>query len=221
MQFMQWIIVALTIGTAAHPISCGIFQTASAEVGGGFRPVSVVRWVRLQDAVSAPRPSQRPAVNCVKFSSPDRLHEGTVFTVAVAADLELRLRPDGVWGWGVAVGPQLNASADYLWVVSPPFQTAPHRTIGAGYGVTARESAQFERRFRFVLNATDYQTAVKIVKTEQASEAKLAKLDALGRGTVQLRITDFRIREHVKTAPGSEIDAFDWIRFEGKICVPR
>lgn len=71
------------------------------------------------------------------------------------------------------------------------------------------------------MNATDYQTAVTIVQTERAGEAKTAKLNALGKGTVRLRITDSHIREHVRIAPDLEIDAFDWIRFEGEACVPR
>ena len=68
------------------------------------------------------------------------------------------------------------------------------------------------------MSATDYQTAVTIVQTERAGEAKTAKLNALGKGTVRLRITDSHIREHVRIAPDLEIDAFDWIRFEGERC---
>jgi len=193
MQFTHWIIVALAIGTAGRP---GL---------SSFAPQAI----------------RRPTINCVKFSSPGRLSAGTLFKLPVAPDLELRLRPDGDSGWQVTVGPRRGGSADYLWVVSPPFQTAPHRVIGAAYGVTARQSAQLERRFRFVLNAADYETARKIVNTEQAGETKLATLNALGRGTMRLRITDFRIREHVRNRAGAGIDAFEWIRFAGEICVPR
>lgn len=169
----------------------------------------------------APQPNPRPGINCVKFSSPGRLSAGTLFKLPVAPDLELRLRPDGDSGWQVTVGPRRDGFADYLWVASPPFQTAPHRVIGAAYGLTARQSAQLERRFRFVLNAADYEAARKIIDTEEAGETKLAALNTLGRGTVRLRITDFRIREHVRNRAGAEIDVFDWIRFAGEICVPR
>lgn len=193
MQFAHWILAALAIGTAGRPAASSL----------------------------APQASRRPTINCVKFSSPGRLNAGTLFKVPVAPDLELRLRPDGDSGWQVTVGPRRDEFADYLWVVSPPFQTAPHRVIGAAYGTTARQSAQLERRFRFVLNAADYETARKVVETEEAGNTKLATLNALGRGTVRLRITDFRIRDDVRNRAGAEIDAFDWIRFAGEICVPR
>jgi len=109
---------------------------------------------------------------------------------------------------------------DFLWVVSPPFRTAPHRLIGAGYGLTARQSVELQREFRFVLNERDYDEASAIVENEPASQQKMAKLGRLGKGSITLAITKYEVRDGIKTPQGS-IDGFEWIEFEEQACVPR
>ena len=96
--------------------------------------------------------SQQP--DCVAISSHGRLNAGADFVQSLPASLDLRLRADGSYGWGISVVPR-GGERDYVWVVSPPYQTAPHRSFGPVYGLTATQSAQFERELRFVLNAAD------------------------------------------------------------------
>jgi len=158
-----------------------------------------------------------PDADCVQFQSPTRLAAGTPFRAALLRGLELRLSE----GWDISVGPVGDVAADYLWVVSPPLRTAPHRMIGAGYGLSARESAQLERPLRFVLTRADYDAARAAIDDARAAEQTLRELDRLGRGTLSFVITDYRIRDNVQLADGRTTDAFEWIMFKGQACVPK
>ena len=101
-----------------------------------------------------------------------------------------------------------------MWVVSPPFQTAPHRQLGPVYGLSARESMAFVRELRFVLTDDAYQAALKIVQEEVASPDKLAKLEQLGKGRLTMDVVRFGIRPSARAVPLSE--ALDWIEFKGE-----
>ena len=107
---------------------------------------------------------------------------------------------------------------DYLWLVSPPLQSAPHRQIAAGYGLTARQSAVIPRPLRFVLTKADYDAARAAIDGNSAEET-LKRMDELGRGRLILKITDYQVHD-VVAADGSRTDAFDWIVFTGSACVP-
>ena len=161
---------------------------------------------------------------CVTFTSHGRLPHGRGFSAPLPRGLELRLRPEPAvddlsFSWDILVN-QPFGTEDYLWVVSPPFRTAPHRIIGGGYGLTAQESVQIQRDFRFVLNKAAYEEAVRIVETEPASSAKETALERLGQGTLTLRITGYGVREGITRSWGTS-DGLEWIEFEGRACVPR
>jgi hypothetical protein len=161
---------------------------------------------------------------CVTFWSHGRLQHGLGFSAPLPRGLELRLSPERAadnlsYSWNILVKEPAGTD-DFLWVVSPPFQTAPHRMIGAGYGLTARESVQIQRGFRFVLNQAAYEEAVQIVQTEPAVPAKLAKLERLGQGILALRITAYELREGIKRWHGTH-DGLEWIEFDGGACVPQ
>jgi hypothetical protein len=158
-----------------------------------------------------------PGTDCVQFQSPTRLAAGTPFRAALLRGLEFRLSD----GWDISVGPAGEATVDYLWVVSPPLRTAPHRMIGPGYGLTARESAGIDRPLRFVLTRADYDAAKAAVDRTQPADETLRELDRLGRGTLSLVIVDFRVRDNVRLADGSTTDAFEWVTFKGEACVPK
>jgi hypothetical protein len=158
-----------------------------------------------------------PGTDCVQFRSPTRLAAGKPFRAALLRGLELRISD----GWDISVGPVGEATVDYLWVVSPPLRTAPHRTIGPGYGFTARESARIDRSLRFVLTRSDYDAARAAIDDTRSADQTLRELDRLGRGTLSLVIVDFRIRDNVRLADGSTTDAFEWVTFKGEACVPR
>jgi hypothetical protein len=134
--------------------------------------------------------------------------------VALVRGLEFRLSTD----WNISVGPIEDLTVDYLWLVSPPLQTAPHRMIGPGYGMTARQSARIQRPLRFVVTRADYHAARAAIELESAAET-LQRLDQLGRGHLSLTITDYRIRD-VTLPDGRQGDTFVWITFKGEACVP-
>jgi len=139
-------------------------------------------------------------------------------------NLEFRLSPHFArdqkpHGWSISVGPVAEAG-DFLWVVSPPYQTAPQRIIGAGYGLTAAESVQIQRQLYFVLDQSDYDRAAAIVEREPASDTKREKIARLGKGSLDLSITRYKVRTNIKT-PSGAIDGLEWIEFEGRACVPR
>ena len=119
--------------------------------------------------------------DCVRFQSPGRLAAGMSFWTAPVRGLEFRLSDD----WDISVGPASETRMDYLWVVSPPVQTAPHRMIGSGYGLTARQSARIERPLRFVLTRVDYDAARAAIDQRPAAEA-LKRMDQLGQVACRL-----------------------------------
>ena len=153
--------------------------------------------------------------DCARFQSPARLAAGMPFRAVLLHGLEFRLSAN----WNISVGPVEEPTMDYLWVVSPPLRTAPHRMIGPGYGMTARQSARIERPLRFVLSRADYEAARAAIDLESAAET-LKQLDRLGRGRLSFTITDYRIRD-VMLTDGRQGDAFEWITFDGEACVPK
>jgi hypothetical protein len=175
-------------------------------------PLTVERLASRQVAPSA------DGQDCVAFSSGGRLGYGTSFVARLPRGLELRFRPDGDFGWSIAVG-RPGGTLDYMWVVSPPFQTAPQRQIGPVHGLTARESASFERRLRFVLTDAEYNAALKNVRDDVAASEKMAKIERLGRGRLTIAIGRFGLRKAARQEPVGEV--LDWIEFKGEACVPR
>ena len=153
--------------------------------------------------------------DCVRFQSPGKLAAGTSFRTALLRGLEFRLSD----AWDIGVGPASEPMMDYLWVVSPPLRTAPHRMIGSGYGLTARQSARIERPLRFVLTRADYDAARAAIDQPPADET-LKRMDQLGRGRLSFVITDYQVRD-MTLADGRQADAFEWITFKGEACVPK
>jgi hypothetical protein len=151
---------------------------------------------------------------------------GTSFSAALGGGLEFRLVPvRDVTGesssWDIRVGPPGETALDFLWVVSPPFQTAPQRSIGNDYGLTLTKSVQFDRQLGFVLTEEDYRAALQIVQAQPGGAEKLVpQLQPLAKGSLTLRVTAYGVREGRQT-PRGELDVFEWIEFEGRACIPR
>jgi hypothetical protein len=182
----------------------------TASMLSGPKADSLVRWEQR----GSPPLTDRVPTDCVRFESPGKLAAGTPYRATLLRGLEFRLSAD----WNISIGP-LEDATDYLWVASPPLRTAPHRMIGAGYGLTARQSARIERPLRFVLTRADYEAARVAIDLESATDS-LKRLEQLGRGRLSFAITDFRIRD-VTLHDGRQSDAFEWITFRGEACVPR
>jgi hypothetical protein len=147
-----------------------------------------------------------PQLDCVTIKSPSKLSAGSAFSARIQYGLEFMLSKD----WGISVRPAAQGEPDYLWLVSPPLRTAPHRMFGAGYGFTAAQSAALNRSLRFVLNQTDYDAAMDAIGLPDPAET-LKRLDALGRGTLVLYVDKYEL----------DGNAFKWISFHGEACVPR
>jgi hypothetical protein len=160
--------------------------------------------------------AEPPSAHCVRFSSPPRIAAGTDFRVQLPRHLEVRLEPNGQGGWHIKVVGQ--GKTDFVWVVSPPFQTAPQLVIGAAYGVTAQQSAEMERWLRFVPTRAEYERALKVYEAWRTGQLQshLAwdwlQGGDLETGTLHIKITDFGLQDR----SGS----LAWIEVEGEACVP-
>jgi hypothetical protein len=143
--------------------------------------------------------------DCVPFKSPAKLRAGSEFRTTLFRGLELRLSKS----WEISVGP-IRDDTDYLWLVSPPLRTAPQRTLGKGYGLSAAESATINRTLHFVLNRTDYDAALQSHSLEDAGQT-LNVLDKLGRGLLLLYVDKYEL----------DGENFRWISFHGEACAPR
>jgi hypothetical protein len=116
--------------------------------------------------------------------------------------------------WQIIVTPR--EGTDYVWPVSPPFQTAPHLFIGQTYGWTAKESVALERKLRFVVDAHDYAIAVAAARRRSSDEVQRT-LAQVGKGTLRLTVTG----SSVGPADASSHTPLEWITFEGEACAAR
>lgn len=161
------------------------------------------------------QPAEDVAPNCVRFTT-GRLGQGQSFRQAIGGGLEARLRAEGRFGWHISVGPS-GSPDDYLWVVSPPFRTAPHLSIGPTYGWTASQSAKLSpRKLRFVTSAREYQQAKQLVERatgEPGAPITVDDIERRGRGSLELTIVEFK-----ETEAGR---ALAWVRVDGTACRPR
>ena len=159
------------------------------------------------------QPKAPSSMRCVEFATEDRLNAGESFTAPLERALEFRLKASDQTGlWLIGLGPR-NSPDDYLWIASPPFQTAPHLQIGAGYGLTAEQSVSMSpRRLRFVTSDDAYERALAMYDRARTQVGITAKdFEALGEGTLELSITGFdAAREELA-----------WIRVKGRACQPR
>lgn len=153
--------------------------------------------------------------HCLTFQSQSRLPAGKAFATPVPDGLEFRLVPDRDYGWSITVVDPSRPQVDYLWVVSPPYQTAPQRQIGAGYNHTARQSASMPRELFYVLSAEDHKTMFDLLAVRPAppghTRAIIEARERLRKGRLLLNITSFE----------GDDDALDWITFTGEACAPR
>lgn len=203
--------VAILIAAALVPQSCSAsLLVASSSQVGQDRSVSGNRGDDSQQDL-----------DCVTFESGGRLRENEPFSALLFGGLEFRLRPEGSYGWGIAVNPAANRMVDYVWPVSPPYQTAPHLKIGPGYGLTASESVSFHRELRFTLTEEDYRVAfAAAARRPRDVNEVLEMLHRLHTGTLTLEITGFDVRKALRFDK-EEMDALSWITFRGKACRPR
>jgi hypothetical protein len=151
----------------------------------------------------------------VHFNSPAPLLAGRPFEALLLRGLVFRLSPT----WDISVGPVFEPTQNYLSVVSPPLRTAPHLMIGAGYGLTTRESVGLARPLRFVLTRAEYDAALSAIE-RHSPEQTLKQLQQLGRGSLTLDITHHELTA-VYRSGGVSLERLASIDFKGKACFPR
>lgn len=156
------------------------------------------------------------ALECATFESA-RIQAGESFSAPIGRGLAVRLTPTEGGAWRITVAPDGDRDTDYLWVVSPPLQTAPHLLIGNGYGVPAWQSVRTTpRRFQFVTTEEEYDDALDLVQRRGSYEGvdrTVADIERRGKGSLLLWITDFGLRDGE--------DRLDWIGVRGRACQPR
>jgi hypothetical protein len=143
------------------------------------------------------------------------IQAGESFSAPIGRGLQARLTPADRGVWRIDVGPG-GAMTDYLWVVSPPLQTAPHLLIGDGYGVPAWQSVRTTpRRFQFVTNESEYEAALALVERARRDDADVdaSDIQRQGTGTLELWITDFGMSD--------DEDILKWISLQGRACFRR
>jgi hypothetical protein len=129
------------------------------------------------EAPQGQMPPERPraSMECVAFESPAQLPRETTFRVGLPHGLELRV------DFQISVGPASEPDVDYVWLVSPPLQTAPQRVIGEAYNVTAEQSAAEPRNLRFVVTREDYRTVQQLLDRNPSPDRYNAELNRLKR----------------------------------------
>jgi hypothetical protein len=173
---------------------------ALAAQAGGYRPPE-------GGAQAAPD-------RCVSFAS-GRVQADQSFIHPIGGGLEFRLSAErgGRGAWHLAVGPVATVD-DYLWVVSPPFRSAPHLWLGAAWHVTATQSAQHTPRYlRFVTSRARYKDAAAFAdRAMRGTNAGSTVEDIVrkGRGTLEFRVIDYRTN--------SSGDGLAWVRVGGRAC---
>jgi len=175
---------------------------------------------RWSGAAQAPKTkAPESSEDCVRFSSHGRLPMGKSYVASLPRGLKLRLAEDGAFGWNISVEPANGSGENYAWVVTPPFQTAPHMKIGPGYNLTARQSVRIERVYRFVLSQDDYRSAVQAADREPGDRL-YEEIERLGKGSLTLQVTRFGVRM-VNAPEIGRMEALRWVEFRGEACVPR
>lgn len=187
---------------------------ANVRNGGRVEPPTFLAAIVPLLAGSVLAISGGQPLRCVTFATPGRLSAGQSFNAPIGRDLEFRLSADNRV-WLIRVGPA-GTMLDYLWVVSPPFQTAPHRQIGEGYSLTASQSARLSRirRFRFVTSAEAYERAVATyerARSDPSATISLGEIEAQGDGLLELSVLGFEVVD----------ESLKWIRIRGRACLPR
>jgi hypothetical protein len=174
-------------------------------------------WLSSARAWCAEQLGSKPdadTLHCVAVETP-RLPSGESFTAAIGKELEFRLRAEPRGRWIITLGPT-GAMRDYIGIVSPPFETAPHLLIGAGYE-TAKESVmRSPRRFQFVTTPQEYEDAVAFVEhARRDREARITarEIEQKGKGSLELWITEFGM------SPAE--DTLSWVIVRVKACQPR
>jgi hypothetical protein len=157
---------------------------------------------------------EKTSEQCVSFETRSRLLAGHAFTTPIGKGLEFRLRSERAGTWDIIVGPA-GTPQDYLWLASPPFQTAPHRQIGEDYNLSATESARLSPRpFRFVTTAPEYEEALALYERVRREGGGVTAQDfeKRGKGTLELWITGYGVSDSNR--------ALTWITVRGTACQP-
>lgn len=111
-------------------------------------------------------------------------------------DLTLKLQPMASTGWIFSLVD--TKDRDFIYPVNPALRFNGSQTLGAGYGVTAKQSLSYGRELRFLLSGSEYDVFWPYVEhalwpynapdPDHSVEQYLGELDKLRTGLLRLTI---------------------------------
>ena len=135
--------------------------------------------------------------HCTAVTMSFSLEEHDSFEQPVG-DLLFKIRGSELGGSGWMFSLEDAKGHDFLYPVNPPLRLNGSQTLGAGYGVTAKQSLSYGRELLFLLKQADYGALWPYVehalwpysapKPEQAAEEYFHSLDELRTGLLRLAV---------------------------------
>jgi hypothetical protein len=175
---------------------------------------------------------------CFHLSFTGEVSAGQAFAREFGKKLAFRLNPGTAHsGWTIEVIPDEqtgSGSAEYVWVVNPPYRSYNVRYLDTSYGTTAKEAVENSPRdFNFVVNEQQFKRASGLVEMaimsrpqsdrksqpeiDRESTDAIRELGAIAVAKGRLTILDSRIADATdKGGPGS----IEWLKFKVELHVP-
>jgi hypothetical protein len=123
---------------------------------------------------------------CASVAISFALKTGDSFQQSVS-DLTLELQPMASTGWIFSLVD--TKDRDFIYPVNPALRFNGSQTLGAGYGVTAKQSLSYVRELRFLLSGSEYEVFWPYVEhalwpytapdPDHAADQYLSELDKL------------------------------------------
>src|ERR1700688_4675352 len=117
---------------------------------------SAALWIFVGTLLSQDKGTQP---QCASVAISFALKTGDSFQQPVS-DLTLKLQPmasTGLASTGWTFSLVDTKDRDFIYPVNPSLRFNGSQTLGAGYGVTAKQSLSYGRELRFLLNGSEYQ----------------------------------------------------------------
>jgi hypothetical protein len=140
---------------------------------------------------------------CASVAISFALKKGDSFKQPVS-DLTLKLQPLASTGWSFSLVD--TKDRDFIYPVNPALRFNGSQTLGAGYGLTAKQSFSYGRELRFLLNGSEYDGFWPYVEhalwpyaapdPDHAADQYLSELDKLRTGLLRLTVVHSDISEN-------------------------
>ena len=167
--------------------------------------------VTMMCATALPLSAQR--CHQAKFSG--HVVSGQTFQQSIGSGLDLRLDPFVKnQGWFIRIGPH-GSTADWAFVVNPPFHADNSQYMGSGYGDTVRYQLDRSHAVQFTTTSAQYDLF------ESLADAAMSGKDAEGYGkalrNADLGLAVVEATNYDKLGPEDEAR---WMDFQITVTVP-